>query len=1110
MRFTQLVSAPALTLIALILASPARGQSRQLASRATITRAKEEREGEPLARLARLRIFDASVGTALTELQSASGVPLIFSPSLLDGKRKVSCDCAEVTVAEALDRLLAGLRFKYSQLQQSVLIEPGDKLDLVKPPSLDHRIVGRVVDSLSGTPIRTGEVSIIGTSTIVQIADDGRFGLMAPTRTVTLAVRSLGYAPKNIVVGVSTDSVSIALARDNFQLEALVITGQATGVEKRNLANAITTVDATELSRVPSATIERSLQGKVPGAHISANSGAPGGGSVVRMRGVTSINGAFTPLYVIDGVIVSDANLGTGTNAVIRANGSSLNPRQGNEDNGDNRIADLNVYDIENVEVLKGAAASAIYGSKAANGVIIITTKKGSPGAPQFDVNQRVGFSKLEHKFGHRCFTLDEAVQVFGPTASSNYANQCNDFEQQLYGGTPGSYETSASVRGASQATQYYVSALNNYEGGIVPNTDASKQALRINLDQPLGSRVNVSIGAQGIHTIRDPGVTQNGNNGTPIGGAIAYGGATWLDLRPRADGTYPINPYAASNPFQTVQLFHNNESVWRSILSERVTVDVFESDHQSLRFVSTGGLDLFTQKNTVISPPELFPEQFQALPGKSVLAYAQSENTNVNANLVHTLNLFAAGHATSQLGVQYETQFLDASATMSQGLAGGLSNIDEGLAVNVQQNRQRVRDMGLFAQEEFLTLNERLMLTLGARADQSSNNGNPNKLFFYPKASASYRLGRLPSFVNEFKLRAAAGFSGNEPLYGQKFTELIPGNIGGSIPILAIQGNAGAADLHPERQREIEGGFDATFLRSRLNLEVTLYDKKVTDLLLQQALAPTTGLSSLFFNGGSIHNRGVELSASAIPVQRASLTWRSTATYATSACRVLSLPVAPFRPASTLNSATFGYTFIEPGKSCTQIYGRDTLGAEPGDAALGAIGTVVNRVLVDANPKYNASWSNSFDFAQLHLTFLLDGQKGGILANISEYEYDVTKDSPDYLTPRHPGDLSGEQRITAFAKTSRPYLQDVSYLKLREVTLGYDLSAASLRRVWGGVHSARVELSGRNLLTITPYHSTADPEANQIARSAAQGLPWDIWAYPPSRSFFFTLHLGM
>lgn len=1056
-----------------------------------------------LQRRVAIDLNGATLKQALDIVSARSGLHLVYSDDLLPGNIRVHLRAEDLGVAAALTDVLMGTGL-------DVVLTVDGRATLVPRALLspvDRVIVGRVVDSMSLAPVEVGEVLIAGSSGSAVIRD-GTFHLSAPSAAVTLIVRAVGYFRKTVNVDATQDSVTVSLSRNPFNLQAVVTTGQATGVERTNLANAITVVDDSAIARVPQPSIDRALQGLVPGAQISANSGAPGGGSIVRMRGVTSINGAFTPLYVVDGVIVSDASLGTGTNAVISANGSTLVPQTGNEDNGDNRIADLNSYDIASVQVLKGASASAIYGSRAANGVIIITTKKGQAGAPQFDLTQRVGFSKLDHEFGHRCFTQAEAVATFGPTASSNYTPACYDYEKELYGGTPGSYETSVSGRGAAQGTDYFVSALNSYDGGIVPNTDAGKQSLRVNLSRLFASRVHVSVGLNALRTIRDPGVTQNGNNGTPIGGAIAYGGATWLDLRP-VNGVYPVNPYAASNPFQTVSLFVNHESVYRDIVSEQVTVDLYNSDRQNLRFVSTGGADFFTQKNTVLAPPELFSEQRLALKGASELGFAQSNNTNLTANLVHTLNLGVSSTATSQIGIESETQALDQDETLAQGLAGDLYNINEALSVSVQQYRQRVNDLGMFAQEEFLTLDKRLLATLGVRADQSSNNGDPHQLFFYPKASLSYQIPRLPAAIEQLKLRAAMGYSGNEPLYGQKFTELTPGNIAGTIPIVSIQGNAGAPDLHPERQREIEAGFDATFLHSRVNLEATAYEKSVSDLLLQQTLAPTTGFSTLYLNGGSLRNRGLELSATVIPLSWRSLTWQMTGNYATNRCLVMSLPVPAFRPATTINGSSFGYTFIQPGKSCTQIWGRDTLGAEPGDSKLGAIGTPITRAIGDAAPNYIASWSNVVDYKRLHLTFLFSGQNGGETANITEYEYDATKDSPDYLVARKPGELTGQQRAAAFVKSTRPYLQSVSYLKLGQLSLGVDVPTSLVHRAWGELQSARVELSALNLFTITGYRSTAGPEVNQIARSAAQGISWDIWSYPPSKQFFLTIHLG-
>jgi TonB-dependent starch-binding outer membrane protein SusC len=1065
---------------------------------------------EPIALDLRL----ASVPDALHAIGQAASVTIQTGPDVLASKARVSLHVANVSVADALTTVLegTGLAAYVSLRGDAILVgRPPREEAAHRQPAATRTLTGEVTDSVSGNAVVSGVVSVAETQVLAPIHNDGSFRIVAPNTAVTLLFRSVGFVPQSVAVPPGRDTIRVVLARDYARLSQIVVTGQATGVERQNLPNSIDIVDSTQLERVPNPTIERAMQGVAPGVHISENSGAPGGGSIVRVRGITSIYGAFTPLYVVDGVIVSDVNLGTGTNGVDHANGTAIEPASDNQDNGDNRIADINAYDIESIEVLKGAAESAIYGSKAANGVVIITTKKGKEGAPQFNITEREGFSQLSHEFGHRCFTEAEAVATFGAVASQTWTPACHDFEKELYGGSPLAYDVSASVSGGAASTRYYVSLLDNYQGGIIPNTDAGKQSLRMNLDQSIGSRLHLTLNAQAVHSERDPGITQNGNNRLPVGGAIAYGGATWLDLQQRPDGSYPENPFdPENNPFQTVALFQNHESVWRSIIGGTATYDLYTSDRQTLRFVGNVGVDLFTQKNDVLAPPELYAEQASALPGASALALSQNQNTNVNVNLVHTYN-FSGSRATSQIGMEYETQDLDYDGTLAQGLSDGVQDINQGLSVQVQENRQQVRDLGIFGQEEFLTLHERLLLTLGARADQSSNDGDPSRLYVYPKASASYLLPVLPQIFDELKVRFAAGYSGNEPLYGQKYTALTPGAIAGTVPTFTVEGTTAASNLQPERERELETGIDAAMLHHRLSVEFTLYEKAVTDLLLQRTLAPTTGFTSQFFNGGALRNRGAEISVTGVPVQQVrGLTWTTTATYYMSRCKITSLSVPAFEPSSFLNSQSFGYTFIQPGRSCTQIYGNDTLGAEPGDARLGALGTSVVRPLADAAPNFNASWNNTFDYRLLHVTFLWDAQTGGVLSNISEFEYDANGTSPDYLVARGSGQLTGQQRIMAFPYTARIYLQDAAYLKLRELTVGMDVPSAWLDHIGLHPRSVRLSVSGQNLFVFTPYHGTGDPEVNQVAQSAATEVPWDIWTYPSSRTFWFTVGMGL
>jgi TonB-dependent SusC/RagA subfamily outer membrane receptor len=215
-----------------------------------------------------------------------------------------------------------------------------------------------------------------------------------------LQVRRIGYKHTDFILTSTATDVKIEMTKDVLELEQMVVTGTVTSISSVNAANAVTTLQGTELNEVPAPTVENVLQGRIPGAVITTNSGAPGGGAQIQLRGTTSINGSSSPLYVVDGVLVSNAAVETGLNSITNAGGGIA----GSQDQMANRIADIAPEEIENIEVLKGASAGAIYGSKASNGVIIITTKRGTAGKPKVSLTQSVGNFSIEKELDLRCF----------------------------------------------------------------------------------------------------------------------------------------------------------------------------------------------------------------------------------------------------------------------------------------------------------------------------------------------------------------------------------------------------------------------------------------------------------------------------------------------------------------------------------------------------------------------------------------------------------------------------------------------------------------------------------------------------------------------------------
>lgn len=1106
-----------------------------------------------LQRPAHLSIEDLGLHEALVELRHRAGVPIVFSEDFLPKRTRVSCACLYATVGEVLARLLDGTDLRFLELGSQILIEPRPRpqpmtepkaatlfrtvryAEVPQEPTRTQRLIytpahgkkpamrtgtitGRVVEAGTQRPLNGAQVSIPGTSYGTLTASDGRYLLVnVPSGEIRVAVHLIGYAADSATVSVTdgeTVSADFALDRDVLNLAEVVVTGQATSVARRNLANSVATVSADEVAAVPAHSVEQALAGRVAGADIQSNSGAPGGGMQVRLRGISSIIGAATPLYVVDGVIVSDQSIPSNVHVVTA---SSSNPVSGGaQDNSPNRIADLNPNDIENIEILKGAAASAIYGSKANNGVIIITTKRGQVGAPQFNLKQSFGTVDVSNKLGLRRFnSLDDAVAAFGPGAADYWQRDVfYDHEAELAGNHPFGYETSLSMSGGSETTRYYASGLVKHDGGVVTGTYYDKQSLALNLNQTLGGDLSLQVNTQALHSRSDRGFTNNDNR------SISYWMTfprtpTFLNIRPNEDGTYPENPFSNSNPLQTAALAANKEDVYRFIGSSKLTLDALKTDRSAIRVILSGGADYFTQRNLVDTPPELQFEPLDGLLGTLALGNASSLNLNGSANAVNTLTpLSGAFTATTSLGVQYEQRDLDHVSNIAQNLVGGLANVAKGTTSEIRENRTRVLDFGMFAQEEILLLDERLLLTAGVRADRSSNNGDPNEFFYYPKASGSYRIPLANGLLNEVKLRAAWGESGNQPLYGQKFSLLTAGNISG-LATLRLGSSTAAPDLRPERQREIEGGFDATLFGDRASLDVTGYEKRITDLLLRRDLPPSTGFSQAFFNGGVLRTRGFEAGLNGVPFLSREVEWNSRTTFSLDRSLVVALPVPAFQPGGF--GGGLGGFRIEEGKSPTQFVGNDTV-ADPNDPRCRPddacnVGDVLRNVAIgEARPDFTMGFSNDLRYHALTVSMLWNWQHGGEVANLTRWLYDLSATTPDFGDPCVgsclPGETLGQMRRRLYPNyVSSIYLEDASFVKLRELTLTYNVPASVVARLWNGSRYVRLSLSGRNLLTFTDY-TGMDPEVANFG-SQAIARNQDVAPYPPSRSLWLAIDVG-
>jgi TonB-dependent starch-binding outer membrane protein SusC len=962
-------------------------------------------------------------------------------------------------------------------------------------------VVGRVVRVNDNQPVLGATITEVGVPGRGTLGDgQGRFRLLVSAGPVTLHVRAIGYLAKDVPVPVSDTAITVVLTQDALKLEQVVITGTATSISRRDAPTSDVGVDSADLTRAPAQTVDQALQGKVAGAHIETNSGAPGGGVQVQIRGVNTAIGGSDPLFVVDGVIYSNASIPTG---LFQATGSGSNDGTGPaQDDASNRLADLNPDDIESIQILKSAAAASIYGSKAANGVVIITTKKGKAGKPRTTITQRTGFSHLLRGPESRKFTVDEAEAQYGVDAVTPYILKNGtlpfyDHLQDIAGRTPINSQTLLDVQGGTENTRYFLSGALAQDGGILINTSSDRQSLRANVDQHLGKDFDASLTTNFTHTYENRGFANNDNNGASAVYAIAYI-PSFIPMTATAPGVYPQLgvTYRGANPLQTLDASVNNDQVTRFVGGSNLTWNPIHTDAQSLKFIAAGGLDYFSEIGTVTVPSFVYFVANQSNPGVSVLANGASRQYNWNVNAIHTYTApNNAFKAQTSAGIEFEDNELDISRVTTNGLIGDQTHIDNGTVVSPFEDTEEQLTFAGYAQEQVSAFDDRLTVQGGVRAEKNSANGHFGTYYTYPKVAGSYRFPELLGRGSDFKVRAAYGETGNQPIFGQKYTLLNIGTIAGLGATNLGDGSIFAdPNLQPERVRELEAGFDASFLNNRGSFGFTWYRRRTSDLFLPRTPPPSSGYSEVLANGGVFQNRGFELEGMIIPIQTRDFSWTFNSTWTTLKGTVEALPGGlSFRPATAGFGLGYGEYLIQVGRPITQLIGY---------CGLDASGNPKTCYLGQNNPDWDWTFANTFTLGNFTLAGLWDWRYGGVIENQTYSLYACNALAANSGTTQGQNDTNACNSGT----DARPFVQSGSFLKLRELTLSYQLPVQYARYVFGS-RDIKLSASGRNLILITKYYGY-DPEVSNFGQQAiTRGV--DLAPYPPSRSFYFIVSAG-
>jgi TonB-dependent starch-binding outer membrane protein SusC len=824
----------------------------------------------------------------------------------------------------------------------------------------------------------TGE-SLIGVSILAKgtaigtISDfDGNYSLSVPDGTKLLIFSYIGFADQEREVNSSTGRLDVVMSDASTVLDEVVITGLATSVKRGNLANSVESISSAELTGITVATTtDAALYGKFKGVEIKANSGAPGGGISVKLRGNTSIGGSSQPLVIMDGVYIDNSSIPAGLNVVsAAASGGSTS----NQDNPSNRLADIDPEDIETIEILKGASAAAQYGSRASGGVIIITTKRGQAGKTKVQYGQTLGWTEMLNPLGQREWTEDKVLNKsnFASSIDAFRAGPINDYEDLLYG-NKGLLSTSRlSISGGNDKTSFFLGGTYKNEDGIVRNTGYDKASIRLNLDHKLTNWLDLSTTTSFVNSSADRGFFNNDNSGTTMG--ISFVSTpSFAQLEADENGIFPDNPYAPSNFLETAEKITNNEKVNRIIAGGSATAKLFSNEQNNLKFIFRGGIDYYNLATTALFPNDVqFQRNGAGLNGVSVQGSTNNFISNIAAFLVHTYYTSSGITFRTQAGVTREKFDQNTILGTASNMIGLQTNLDQSGTRNVNQTRGIQEDKGFFAQEEF-NLDDKFLLTVGLRGDKSSNNSDVNKLYYYPKASTAINLHEFGfldnSPLSQFKVRAAYGQSGNFPNRNSKFTSFNSFIVDGRPGIL-IGTTKGNDEVGPERQSEIELGFDLGLLKNKVLFDFTYYIKSVEDLLLDASLQPSSGFNTGVVNAAELENKGFEIGLNANIIQSSTLNWFTRISWWKNKGEVTKLDVPAYTDGGFADF--LGNYLIKEGFSPTTIIG---VGPDP-TVTLNGDGPATLQIFGNAEPDFQTSFYNQLSFGDFDFTFLIHWKK--------------------------------------------------------------------------------------------------------------------------------------
>lgn len=969
-------------------------------------------------------------------------------------------------------------------------------------------ISGKITQSNNNEALPGVSVVVKGTTkgTITDI--DGIYSLDIPVGAATLTVSSVGFMTKDVAIG-SSSTLDIVLDEDTKNLGEVIVTAFGISKSKKSLSYAAQDVGSDQITRANEQNIVNALQGQIAGAMITSSSGSPGAGASIVLRGINSLDPSSNnqPLIVLDGIIISNA---TNVSNVLPSSGSNNLGGSAEQISNTNRLADINPNDIANISVLKGPAATVLYGSLAQNGAIVITSKKGVEGKPKVSFSTNYGVSNInkypeiqtlfrEGTQGRIRVNPDNSVstvkfQDYGPPIGSNPVY--NNFRDLFTQGN--SLSTNLSLSGGKKGFTYLISGGNTNQTGIMPGTDYVRSNLNLNTSYQAFDWLSLSASMMYSNTAN----TMVNGGDKSVMSALSYHSNTF-DVNDYILPNGGIKSYAGTNidnPRWLAEFAPFTSKVNRYV--GQVSADVKLLDWLSLRYQI--GLDQFADVRKRLMPDGT--DVGTAVKGYTVNTNIQ--NRQINSNLILTAKKDITKDLKAQLllgSSTFDSKFEEIGARGEGLVIPQFYDISNTTNVYSLYDFSQTRLIGAFA-DLGLDYGGYLFLNASGRNDWTSTLPKANNSFFYPSVGASFvftEAFKLDEKVFTYgKIRAsyAETGKGTDPYLVGSYFESAPRFPFGTTAGFRRSTTIGADDLRPERTKGIELGLEMRFLSNRFGFDLTYYDQNTIDQIFRIPVSNGTGFSQFVANSGQINNKGIELSLNLTPFRAKDFEWNMRLNFTRNRGTVKSVAEGIDRIV-----AFDGFYIVNqlvPGGRVGDLYALNQMARDSatGQLKIGANGyPVLNTTLAkvgNAMPDFMAALTNTLSFKGLSVSAQIEWKSGGDVYDMGRrnsirngnikfteirnqlvvFKGIGTDGQPN--TKEVEIDADNFYRSgTLWNGSSDLLLQDASWFRLRNVSLSYTVPAQLLKKT--KFSNLSLTLAGNNLWLNTPYVGF-DPEALQ------------------------------